>query len=792
MDIEAIIPTMTLEDKIALCTGADFWCSKEMKQYGIPSFKMSDGPHGLRCQAEGADMLGINDSLPATCFPAAVTAGATWNTELFAEEGKVIGEEACAAGVAVVLGPGCNIKRNPLCGRNFEYLSEDPYLAGKMAAAFIKGQQSTGTASSLKHFAANNQEYKRMNGDSQIDDRALREIYLAAFEEAVKSAKPKTVMCSYNKINGIHASDNKWLLTEVLREEWKFEGMVVTDWGALNDRRKGFIAGCDLNMPGGSKFMEQATMEAVKKGELKEEYIDASVRRILTLAMDTKNNSLIIAGNKTLDETENDFTRKEHDELACVIAEQGAVLMKNERHILPINPKEIVLIGDMAEHFRYQGAGSSHINPTQITTIRDMFPEVPYAACCDRDGVIDDAGLAQASHIAQTARVAVVIAGLPESYESEGFDRDTMAMPEGQNRMIEAVAEANPNTVVVLLGGSVMELPWYDKVKAIVYMGLSGQAGGRAVARVLTGEVNPSGKLTETWPISYHDVVCKDTFGKKNTEYRESIYVGYRYYDKAKVDVRFPFGHGLSYTEFTYSNLEIEGRTVKATIQNAGTVAGAEVVQLYISPPKDGIHRPNQELKGFERIELASGESREVSFELDDRSFAIWKKDWIVPSGEYDIYLGSSCRDLRLKGKILIEGEILQIPEWQKGSWYESMNNTPSRKEWESVMGYPVLETPEPRKGEYTMDNSCFEMKEHSLVMKIQYKITEAIIAKGFGGTKDYNNPSFKMMLTSAVDCPLRATIINAGGILTDSIANGLLEMANGHYIRGMKAMLKK
>lgn len=781
MDIKSILSKMTLEDKISLCTGADFWHSKAMEQYGIPSFKMSDGPHGLRCQSGEADMLGINKSVPATCFPTAVTAGATWNTELYAAEGRAIGEEAIANGVDVVLGPGCNIKRNPLCGRNFEYLSEDPYIAGKMAAAFIEGQQSVGVSSSLKHFAVNNQEYKRQNGDSLADDRALREIYLAPFEIAVKESKPDTVMCSYNKINGVHASDNKWLLTDVLRDEWGFEGMAVTDWGALNDRIEGYKAGCDLNMPGGSKFMEKAAIEAVKNGNLSETDIDAAVERIIRSALNSQ---------KT--QKSGKYDREEHDKLSQTIAEQGAVLLKNDSRILPADENDIVLIGDMAKNFCCQGAGSSHINPTKLTSLTDALPNALYFACCDSNGNVTEEALSEAAEAAKKAKIAVVVAGLPDSCESEGFDRENMKMPEGHNRMIESVAAANSNTVVVLLGGSVMELPWFNKVKAVLYMGLSGQAGGRACANLLTGKANPCGKLTETWPIRYDDVISKDTFGKQNSEYHESIYVGYRYYDKAGVDVRFPFGHGLSYTEFAYLDMKINGSTVTATVTNIGSLFGAETVQLYIAPPQDGIHRPIKELKGFARVELMPGESKQVTFTLDDRCFSVWADGWKVSGGNYEVLLAASSRDIRLRGVVEIAGEAVKAPKWQSGSWYETLSGNPPRGEWEKAMGHTVAITPEAKKGEFTLDNSCLEMKDSSLIMKIQYKVTENIIAKSFGGKKDYSDPAFKMMVICATDCPLRATVISSGGAVSDSLAQGLLEMANGHYIKGIKAMLNK
>lgn len=771
---------MSLEDKISLCTGADFWCSKKMEQYGVPSFVMSDGPHGLRYQSGESDMLGVNQSSPATCFPAAVTAGASWNPEIYAAEGRAIGEEAVKYGVDVVLGPGCNIKRNPLCGRNFEYLSEDPYIAGEMAAAFIEGQQAIGVSSSLKHFAANNQEYKRQNGDSQVDARALREIYLAPFETAVKKGKPNTVMCSYNKINGVHASDNRWLLTDVLRDEWGFDGMVVTDWGALSDRVKGYQAGCDLNMPGGSTYMEKATQEAVKNGTLSEADIDAAAERIIRLAI----RSAEMPKGK-------EFDAEAHDSLARTIAEQGAVLLKNDSHILPAKAEDIVLIGDMAVNFRYQGAGSSHINPIRLTSLSDALNALHFA-CCDADGKVTEQALQEAAEAAKKAKIAVVVAGLPDSCESEGFDRESMKMPDGHNRMIEAVASANPNTVVVLLGGSAMELPWFDKVKAVLYMGLSGQAGGRACANLLTGKANPCGKLTETWPLQYEDVISRDTFGKRNAEYRESIYVGYRYYDKANAAVRFPFGYGQSYTEFTYSDLQIKDRTVTATVTNTGSVFGAEVVQLYIAPPQNGIHRPLKELKGFARVELLPNESKQVTFTLDDRSFAVWADGWKTPGGSYEVLLAASAQDIRLRTVIEVAGEALEAPEWQRGSWYETLSGKPSREDWEKAMGHPVAVALEAQKGEFTLDNSCLEMKDSSLIMKIQYKVTENIIAKSFGGKKDYSDPAFKMMMVCSTDCPLRAAIISSGGAMSDSLARGLLEMANGHYIRGIKAMLKK
>ena len=778
MDIKKIISEMTLEDKISLCTGEDFWRTKAMDKYGIPSAKTCDGPHGVRCQNDATDMIGINKSEPATCFPPAVTAGATWNRDLYRKEGEAIGKEAAALGVSVVLGPGCNIKRNPLGGRNFEYISEDPYVAGKMAASFVEGVESTGVGTSLKHFAVNSQEYKRMNGDSRLDERAYREIYLAPFEIAVKEGHPSTVMCSYNKINGTHASDNKELLTDILRGEWGFDGLVVTDWGALNDRMEAFKAGCDLNMPGGSKYMEKAALEAVKSGELDEKLIDTAVERILRL----------VEQGKKIEKCDVDFDA--HHALSRKIATEGAVLLKNDGNILPLSESDFVLIGSMAKNIRYQGSGSSHINPTKLSSICDAMPNVAFCDAGNELGDLKPEEIAAAVSMAKEKKAAVIVIGLPDSYESEAFDREHMRLPDGYLALVDAVSEVNPNTVVVLLGGSVMELPFADRVKAILYMGLPGQAGGEAVADLLCGRANPSGKLTETWSVSYADVICRDTFGVRDPEYQESIYVGYRYYDKANKTVRYPFGHGLSYTSFEYSNLEINGRNVNLSIKNTGSLAGSEVVQLYVAPKTEGIFRPERELRGFEKIHLLPGESKAVSFTIDDRSFAVWNNGWRVPAGEYAIEIGSSSRDIRLSEKITVAGE--DVKSNCQNSWYHTLLGKPTREEWERLMGHSVPLSVEPKKGEFTMDNSCMEMKKHSFMMWVQYLVTKIIISKGIEGKKDMSNPTYKMMLLSATDCPMRAAVINSGGMMSESVARGMLLMANGKFLKGILTMMGK
>lgn len=767
--VAEILQTLTLKEKIALCNGADFWHSKAMPEQGVPAITMSDGPHGVRYQSDAGDMLGVNRSQPATCFPTAVTSGATWDPDLLAAEGEAIGQEGLFYGVDVVLGPGVNIKRNPLCGRNFEYFSEDPCLAGAMGAAWVRGAQSTGIGTSLKHFAANNQEYKRFNGNSQVDERTLREIYLPAFETVVKQAQPETVMCSYPRINGVHASDNHWLLTDVLRREWGFQGMVVTDWGALCNRVKAMHAGCDLSMPGGSDYMEDWVEAAVQDGSLPESDVDACAARVIALALKSQTRS---KGKP--------FDREAHHALARRVAESGAVLLKNEDGILPLQAEDVVLIGEMARTMRYQGSGSSHINPTRLISLCEAWPQAPFVPGCDTKGNVTEESLAQAAAAAKSAKVAVVCAGLPDLYESEGFDRETMAMPEGHVCLIETVAAANPNTVVVLFCGSAVETPWIDRVKAVLYMGLPGQAGGEAAAALLTGTANPGGKLTETWPLSYDQVPSRDTFGQKVTRYKEGLYVGYRYYDTAGVPVRFPFGYGLSYTRFAYSDLTVENRTVRVAVTNIGDCPGAEVAQLYIAPPRTGPYRPAKELKSFARVYLTPGESRTVDFPLDDRSFAIWSDGWKVPAGTYTLLVGSSSEDIRLQQEIEVPGADLPAPAWQAGSWYETLQGLPTDDEFAALYGSPLQDDPPLEPGRFSMEDSIMEMKDFSPLMMQAFRGTEATIAQGFGGKADYSNPDFRMMIMSGADAPLRAAVLSSGGSFPAAAAQGLLAAANG------------
>ena len=778
--IREILNRMTLQDKIALCSGKDFWQTKAFEQYGIPALFMCDGPHGLRKQEDAADMLGINQSRPATCFPTAVTTGMSWDEELLREIGKAIAEEAKEQGVGLVLGPGANLKRNPLCGRNFEYFSEDPFLAGKLAAAYIQGVEQEGIGSSLKHFAANSQEYCRFTSDSVMDERTLRELYLPAFETAVKEGHPATVMCAYPKLNGVHCSDSRELLTDILRDEWGFSGLVVTDWGAMNDRIEGFRAGCDLNMPGGSDYMEKDVLRAVRDGALPESAIDICATRVL---------ELVFREDETLREhAECDY--QAHHDLAKKAALCGAVLLKNEDGILPLAEEtKLAVIGYMAKEPRYQGAGSSHINPTIVDAPLDAFRGAVFAEGCDEQGNTDNEKLSAVRAAASVAETVLVFAGLPARYESEGFDRDSMQMPEGHIRMIEAAAEANPNTVVILLCGGAVETPWEDRVKAILYMGLMGQAGGSAVADLIFGRENPSGKLTETWPARYEDCPSSAYYGKeKDALYREGLYVGYRYYDRAKKEVRYPFGFGLSYTAFSYSDLSLDSDTVRVTVQNTGDRRGAEVAQLYIEAPQSGIHRPLRELKGFTKVILEPGESRRISFDLTDRSFAVWQNGWRIPEGEYTVSVGSSSRDLKLSVKVHKTGEPVEIPAWQKGSWQETLSGIPSTEELETITGKPYVPQVA-KKGSFTMDSTIVEMKDHSWIMKIMYSAVESTIAKGFGGKADYDNPEFRMLMASSAGSPLRSMMISGG--IKGGIMPGMLEMANGHFLRGLWKMIR-
>ena len=662
MDIKALIAQMTLEEKCSLLSGSDFWHTQPIERLGIPACMVSDGPHGLRKQDMGADHLGMNDSIEAVCMLAACATAASFDKEMIFRMGEAIGNSCQHEQLSVVLGPAVNIKRSPLCGRNFEYFSEDPYLAGEMAAAFINGVQSKNVGTSIKHFAANNQEHRRMSSSSNADDRTLREIYFPAFETAVKKAQPWTVMCSYNRINGVYASEDPWLLTDVLRDEWGFEGYVVSDWGAVSDRVEGVAAGLDLEMPASGGHNDRMVMEAVLDGTLEEGFVDQAVERILRINYRYLENA----------KPETPWDKEADHLLSAEIAGECMVLLKNNG-ILPLSKEDdIAFIGEFAAKPRFQGGGSSHIHCFKTTSALEAAEglKVTYARGYS---VKDDAAtpemIAEAVEKAKNAKVAVIFAGLPDSYESEGYDRIYMGMPPCQNELIEAVIAANPNTVVVLHNGSPVEMPWADKAAAIVEAYLGGQAVGIATVNVLFGDVNPCGKLPETFPKKLSDNPSFLFYGGEGNEadYREGIFVGYRYYDKKEMDVLFPFGHGLSYTSFAFDNLRLSADeikdtdklTVTVTAKNTGDRPGKTVIQLYTGRAQAGnAIRPVRELKGFEKVFLNPGESKDVTFTLDKRSFACWNEDledWFVETGFYSVEIGHSSRDIALCDTVHIE-----------------------------------------------------------------------------------------------------------------------------------------
>ena len=688
MDIQKLVSQMTLEEKAGLCSGDDFWHTKAVERLGIPRAMVSDGPHGLRKQDDQADHLGINDSIRAVCFPTACATAASFDPELIRRMGEAIGDSCQHEKVSVVLGPAVNIKRSPLCGRNFEYFSEDPYLAARMAVAVIRGIQSRNVGTSIKHFALNSQEHRRMSSSSEADERTIREIYLPAFEAAVKEAKPWTVMCSYNRVNGVYASEDPWLLTEVLRNEWGFDGCVVSDWGAVSDRVAGVAAGLDLEMPSSGGVNDRRIVEAVRAGKLDEKLVDQACGRVLDM--------VFRFAEKARPETPWDM-EAQHAQ-AAEIAAECMVLLKNEDAILPLNKgDEIAFIGEFARKPRFQGGGSSHINCFRVTGALEAAEglKVTYARgySLETDEATEEM-LAEAAAAAKKARVAVVFAGLPDAYESEGYDRSHMRLPDCQNRLIETVAAANPDTVVVLHNGSPVEMPWIGKVKAVLEAYLGGQAVGEATVRLLFGDVNPSGHLPETFPLKLQDNPSWLFYGGEGdrAEYREGVFVGYRYYDRKEMEVLFPFGHGLSYTSFEYSGLRIsadrirdtESLTVTATVRNTGSRAGKAVAQLYVGDPESTLIRPVRELKGFAKVALEPGESREVSFVLDKRAFAAWNqqiRDWHVETGAFTIEVGSSSRDLPLKGTVEVESTVELPRHYTQDSIFMDIMADPKARE---------------------------------------------------------------------------------------------------------------
>ena len=663
MKYARLISKMTLEEKASLMSGADFWHTKAVERLGIAAMMLTDGPHGLRKQIGKADHLGLNAAYPATCFPTASCAANSWDEELIEQMGRRLGAEARAQRVSVVLGPGVNIKRSPLCGRNFEYYSEDPLLAGKCAAALIRGIQSQGVAACVKHFAANSQETLRMTSDSVVDERALREIYLPAFEIAVKEGGVKCLMTSYNKLNGQYTNENTHLLRDVLARDWGYDGLIVTDWGGDNDRVRGLIAGNALEMPGTGGETDRQIVRAVRSGELDEELLNERVDSVLRL----------VFGGESAFENASEVSFDEHHELAARLAAESAVLLKNEGGLLPLKKgARVAVIGDFAAVPRYQGAGSSHIEPTRLPNGLDELRAeginvIGYERGFKRGGGRSARLASRAAALAKRADVVLLWLGLDEGSEAEGVDRQHMRLPENQLELLRSVRAANENIAVILSCGSPVETDWDADAKALLHGYLGGQAGAAAIARLVSGRISPSGKLAETMPHRLSDTPCRNYYpGPESTsEYRESIFVGYRYYDSAKRPVKYPFGFGLSYSEFEYSKLEIRGGEVSFNIKNIGGVTAAEVAQVYVSAPKTGVFCPEKELRGFVRVELSPGQERRVSVALPERAFCYWNVSldrWVCAGGEYGVLIGASSRDIRLSGSIEKQGDAAPDP----------------------------------------------------------------------------------------------------------------------------------
>ncbi|MEL7644874.1 MAG: glycoside hydrolase family 3 C-terminal domain-containing protein [Anaerolineaceae bacterium] len=793
--IPDLIRQLTLEEKAALCSGQNFWFLKALERLGIPAIMLTDGPHGLRKQSASAEQIGLNQSVPATCFPTASALAATWNRDLVFQVGQALAEECLQEGVSVILGPGANIKRSPLCGRNFEYFSEDPFLSGEIAKSHILGVQSLGIGTSLKHFALNNQEHSRMTTNSVVDARAMREIYLAGFERAVRGAQPWTVMCSYNRINGTYACENKALLSDILREEWGFEGLVVTDWGAMNEVAEAVRAGTDLEMPGVENGNTERLIAAVRSGKLEEAALDRAVERVLTLIQ--KSTAALRPGFT--------YDPQAHHLLARRAAAEGAVLLKNEDSLLPLqNTGKVGLIGRFAREPRYQGAGSSLINPTRLENLYDELAKLigeerlSYAPGYNDKGSMDDTLLQEALDAASRADTVILCVGLTDMDEVEGLDREHMRLPAGHDALIAAVCAAHPRCVVVLSNGSPVEMPWLSSAPAVLEAYLGGQAGAGAAADILTGRVNPSGKLAESFPIKLEDTPARPYPGGPQTvEYRESIYVGYRYYDSAGAQVLFPFGHGLSYTKFEYSNLKllVSGERVIAafTLKNSGLRTGKESAQLYVRDLESSVFRPEKELKGFIKVELQPGEERELEIELDPRAFAFFDAQscrWVSEAGGFEILVGASSRDIRLRAVVARPASGMAHPRGTarlEAYLHPTQAAGFPRESFEELLGSPLPPNLPDEKGQFSLNTPLADMKG-TLIGAYLFRAFEKGMQKMNGPEKD--TPTSKMMNAMPQEMPLRTALMMGGGISREKLL-ALVTMMNGKFFKGLRAFLK-
>lgn len=788
MNIKKLVDQMSLEEKCYFLSGKDFWNTRSVERLGISSITLSDGPHGIRKQEGAGDQLGLNKSIPATCFPTAATVANSWNTKLGEEIGACLGEEAASQDVGVVLGPGLNIKRNPLCGRNFEYFSEDPYLAGKMAAAYIRGIQSRGVAACPKHFAANSQELRRMASDSIMDERTLREIYLTGFEIAVKEAKPKSIMAAYNRVNGVYANESRHLLQEILRDEWKFDGFVVSDWGGSNDHPAGIEAGAHLEMPSTGGDSDEELIKAVKEGMISEEILNQRVEELLKVVMEVR------AAVDT--EKGKAFDVEAHHAIAGKAAEESIVLLKNEKGILPLKSgMKVAVVGEFAANPRYQGAGSSVVNPTKLESTLDVIKEFPldfvgYAPGYPRMGVSDEKMEMDAVKLAKKAEIVLLYIGLDEISESEGLDRKHMRIPESQVQLLTKIKRVNPNVVAVLSGGASVEMPWIKDCEAVLHGYLSGQAGAKAMLKVLTGQVNPSGKLNETYPFQYDDTPSAPYFPSKerNAEYREGLYVGYRYFETAGVSIRFPFGFGLSYTTFAYGDLKITKKEVSFVLTNTGKADGAEIAQLYISRKSEQVYRPVKELKGFTKVYLKAGESRKITIPLDDKAFRYYNQKtdcFEVETGEYKVLVGASCADIRLTGTIMVQGTEAPVSEDRSAlpSYFSGNIRNISDDEFSALLGHEIPD------GHWSgqldrNDAICQMYYAKGMVARLVYRILTKMLDKSM----DKGKPDLNIMFI--YNMPFRGIGKMAGGMCSQYMVDGIVKAVNGHFFAGLRQII--
>lgn len=788
MKHEELLLKLTLEEKAALLSGKTVWQTRDIPRFKIPSVFLSDGPHGIRRQAGSGDHLGLNASLKATCFPTAAAIANSWDPELGEEIGKALGEEAAVQNVNIVLGPGLNMKRSPLCGRNFEYFAEDPYLAGKMAAAYIRGIQSQGVYACPKHFAVNSQEERRMAMNAVVDERTLREIYLTGFEIAVREGNAKAIMTSYNEVNGEYANENKKLLLDILRKEWGFDGLVVTDWGGSNDHVKGVMCQSDLEMPAPGLDSARELVTAVNEGRLSMKDIDLCVDHVLDAVLDLKQKA---------EEKKSVFDEKAHHALARKAAAESAVLLKNEDNILPLKPgTRIALIGDFAFVPRYQGAGSSMVNPFNVESMDQLIDEydlqvIGKAHGYTRNGEPDADLEKEALEAAAGADVVLYCFGLDEVSESEGKDREHMRLPQNQLRLLNKLVKVNENIVGILSAGSSIEMPWQYNLKAILHSYLGGEAGAGAILDILTGKINPSGRLAETYPMRYEDTPAFQYYpaSERTSEYREGPFMGYRYYDTSMVLFRYPFGYGLSYTEFAYSALEVDEKGVQLTVTNVGERDGAEVVQLYVGFPDSVVFRPQKELKGFQKIFLKAGESKRVHISFDDKTFRYWNVktgQWEIEEGEYLLMVGASVSDIRLSGKLWVAGTTKEIPYEKKKlpSYYSGRISNVGAEEFEVLLGHPV---PDGKwKGELGINDAICQMYyAKSRLARLVYRILTDKIKKSEGkGKPDLN-------LLFIYNMPFRGIAKMTGGAASMEMARGIVDMVNGKWLSGTKRVIK-